>query len=375
VYAFLKKNCRRKDMNKTVQKIKFVMLIIIVLILYFTSDSTKKTLPSMNTKDSTHKSGQSSQNKKEYTLNLALEFVDHAAAAHIALKKGWFKDEGITINACESYVTGMALSAALVRNDIDAAVLCLAPAICAYKNANVDLKVIAGTHLYGYGLAVDTKAVKTLKDLENPNIKIAAPRPGSPVDLFMNKLILEKNLNKDVILNKLLRMSPPKVLMALRTGKIQAGFCCEQFPSMAEDEGFKIIASAKDVWPGMQGSVLAVKQDLIDKSPELVEKLVKIIKKGLEYIHSNPDDACRLTALSLSAVSEHIFPKNPGFDLAALQIKPEVIKKSLFNQMECTPAIDPLQVQKSIDFMAELGYIEPFKAAEILDLRFLNSSF
>ena len=41
--------------------------------------------------------------------------------------------------------------------------------------------------------------------------------------------------------------------------------------------------------------------------------------------------------------------------------------------MECTTHIDPVQVQKSVDFMAKLGYIKWFKAEEILDLRFLRN--
>ena len=41
--------------------------------------------------------------------------------------------------------------------------------------------------------------------------------------------------------------------------------------------------------------------------------------------------------------------------------------------MECTTDIDPEQIQKTINYMAKLGYIKKsFKAEEILDLRFLR---
>jgi len=41
--------------------------------------------------------------------------------------------------------------------------------------------------------------------------------------------------------------------------------------------------------------------------------------------------------------------------------------------MDCSTHIDPDQVQKTIDYMAKLGYIEQFEAEEIMDLRWLNN--
>ena len=60
---------------------------------------------------------------------MAVEFVDHAACAHIAKNKGWFEEEGIKLKFYDSYITGMALAAALSRGDIDIAYICLIPAI------------------------------------------------------------------------------------------------------------------------------------------------------------------------------------------------------------------------------------------------------
>jgi hypothetical protein len=47
---------------------------------------------------------------------MAVEFNDHAAAAYIARDKEWFEKEGVRLSTCESYVTGMALSAGLARD-------------------------------------------------------------------------------------------------------------------------------------------------------------------------------------------------------------------------------------------------------------------
>ncbi|PKK89096.1 MAG: hypothetical protein CVV64_15830 [Candidatus Wallbacteria bacterium HGW-Wallbacteria-1] len=45
----------------------------------------------------------------------------------------------------------------------------------------------------------------------------------------MNRVIEQYGLNRELILSKVMRMAPPKVLLALRSGRVDAGFCCEQF--------------------------------------------------------------------------------------------------------------------------------------------------
>jgi len=154
-------------------------------------------------------------------------------------------------------------------------------------------------------------------------------------------------------------------------GQIDAGFCPEQFPTMGEELGFKVFLTAQGVWPQMQGSVLVVRDALIKDNPEIVRKLVKITQRGVRYIYEHPEDAARIAAGSLTVAGKEVFPLEVGKIAAKLEITPEAILRSLTTRMECTTDIDPVQVQKSIDCMAKLGYIKWFKAEDILDLRFL----
>jgi len=52
---------------------------------------------------------------------MAVEFNDHFAAAWIALDKGWFEEEGLNVTRLETFTTGLELSAALTRGDVDVA--------------------------------------------------------------------------------------------------------------------------------------------------------------------------------------------------------------------------------------------------------------
>ncbi len=306
-------------------------------------------------------------------IGMAVEFTAHSACGHIAKNKGWFKEEGIILNTYDSYVTGMVLAAALARGGIEVAYICLIPAINAYANAGIPIKVVAGIHKYGYGLVVNPDKIKTIKDLENLDIRIGCTREGSPTDALLHKMIDKYHLDQDKILKKTSRMNPPKQLLALKMGQLDAGFICEQYPTMAEELGFKVLLSAQDLWPEMQGSVLVVKEDLIRDHPETVKELVKVTSRATQWIIDHPEDAAQIVASELNVVGERVFPIEVAKYAARLEITPKAMLNSLTTRLDCSNDINPEQIQATIDYMVKLGYIKKgFKAEDILDLRFLK---
>jgi len=317
--------------------------------------------------------GEEGAAREEAPLGMAVEFMDHAACAYVSQDQGWFKEEGLELTSYESYVTGMALAAALARGDIQVAYICLAPAISAYVNAQVPIKIVAGTHKYGYGLVVNPAKVKTVQDLEKPEIRLGCVREGGPVDLLLRKTIDKYNLNESQVLKQVYRMDPPKQVLALRTGQLDAAFLPEQWATMAEEHGFKMLLTSQEIWPEMQGSVLVVKQELIRGHPEVVKKLVKITQRATDWINQYPEEAAEVVARQLQALQAAggtLFPVEAAETASQLEITPEVLFKSM-NRLEYTMDIDPQMVQETIDYMAHLGYIKnSFKAQDILDLSF-----
>jgi NitT/TauT family transport system substrate-binding protein len=97
-------------------------------------------------------------------------------------------------------VTGTALAAALARGDIQIAYICLVPAISVYASAGIPLKIVAGTHKYGYRLAVNPDKIKTIEDLEKPGIRISCVQTGSGSDVALHKSIDKYRLNQEIIL-------------------------------------------------------------------------------------------------------------------------------------------------------------------------------
>ena len=309
---------------------------------------------------------------KTVSLGMAVEFMDHAACAYISQDKGWFEEEGLNLTSYESYVTGMALASALARGDIQVAYMCLIPAINVYANARVPIKIIAGTHKYGYGLVVNPDKIKSIKDLEGSDIRIGCVREGGAVDVLLHKTIDRYNLDEKKILNNIQRMNPPKQVLAINAGQLDAAFLPEQWATMTEDLGFKMLLMSQEVWPEMQGSVLVVKDELIRDHPEVVVKLVKISQKATDWINQHPQEAAEIVARQLQEAGGSLFPVEITAIATKTEITPEVLLRSM-NRLEYTTDIDPVVIQDAINYVAHLGYIKnSFKAEDILDLSFIE---
>jgi NitT/TauT family transport system substrate-binding protein len=298
------------------------------------------------------------------SIGMAVEFMDHAAGAYISQEKGWFEEAGLNLTAYESFETGMALAAALARDDIQVAYVCLVPAINVYANGGVPIKIVAGTHKYGYGLVVDPAKIATVNDLEKPGIRLGCVREGGAVDVLMQRTIDSYNLDEARILDNTRRMSPSQLVLAVKTGQLDAAFIPEQWATMTEEFGFSMLLTSQDIWPNMQGSVLVVKQKLIDDHPETVQKLVNVSQMATDWINEHPEEAAEIVARQLQAAGDT--------DSTQLEITPEVLLRSM-QRLEYTTDIDPQMVQDTIDYVATLGYIKSsFSADDILDLRFLE---
>ncbi len=304
-------------------------------------------------------------------VKMAVEFNNHAAAVYVAQAKGWFEEAGIESVAYESYVTGMALAAAMARGDIQVAFICLVPAITAYANAKVPIRIIAGTHKYGYGVVGDPRRIKAVEDLQRENIRIGCVREGGATDVFLQRLMDTYHLERERVLPRIRRMNPPKQVLAVKLGQLDVAVLPEHHASMAEGFGFKMILTSEDIWPSMQGSVLAVKESLIRDRPELVHTILKVCRRATRWINAYPDEAAELVAQRLQISGQKVFPMDKALMGGQFTIDPQDMARSM-KRLFYSTAIDPEMVQTTIDYLISLGYIKrEMKAEDILDLRYL----
>ena len=305
-------------------------------------------------------------------IGMAVEFMDHAACAYVAQDKGWFKKEGLALSTYESYVTGMSLASAMARGDVQVAYICLVPAINVFANAKVPVKIVAGTHKYGYGLVVNPTKIKTVKELENPSLRIGCVREGGAVDVLFRKVIDTYRLDQTKLIHNIRRMNPPKLVLAIKMGQLDAAFLPEQWATMAEDSGMHMLLTSEDVWPRMQGSVLVVKESLLKEHPDVVKKLVEVTQNATDWINHYPDEAAVILAKYFSAAGDTIFPAQTTNIIEQLDTTPEVLMRSM-KRLDYSVDLDLQVVQETIDYMVHLGYIKQrLNAEDIVDLSWLH---
>lgn len=305
-------------------------------------------------------------NQEGTDLNAAVEYTDHAAAFYFAQGKNLFQENNLNINDVKVYASGVGVAAAFTKGGFDFSYMCLVPAIYTYANGGVPIKIIAGTHKDGYGLVVNSAKIKNFRDLEKSDIKIANGPKGTPSDFLQMLLIEKENLDSEKVLANTVRMNAAKQLMALRNGIVDAVFVPEHFAAMAASfPGMAMLASSRDIWPDMQGSVMVVTDDLLKTKPEAVKKLREINKKSIDLMNENPQEAAVIVAQNLNINQGMVKEETQSLD-ANLEVTPELVAKSMTN-LRSTPDITKQDVQAVIDKMYALGYItKTFDAAEIM---------
>lgn len=321
---------------------------------------------SQNTAPQESASTQNVTSEKETSLNVAVEYTDHAAAFYYAHEKNLFSGTGIKINDVKVYASGVGVAAAFTKGGFDVSYMCLVPAIFTYANGGVPIKIIAGTHKNGYGLVVNSAKIQELSDLEKTGIKIANGPEGTSTD-FLQKLLIEKeNLDSEKIMSNTVRMNAAKQLMALRNGKVDAIFVPEHFATLAASfPSMKMLLKSTDIWPDMQGSVLVVTENLLKNQPETVEKLKEINKKSIQLMHENPQDAAEIVAKNLN-INQAMVKEETQSPEANLEVTPEIAAASM-NNLIMTPDISIEEVQAVIDKMYAMGYLtKSFDAKEIM---------
>ncbi len=262
------------------------------------------------------------------SIRLAIEYNIHPMAAFVGMQKGIFKRDNIDIESFKIYRTGMQLIAATLRKDADITFMCLNPAIIAFSRG-AKIKILALTHLYGYGFV----AKPEIKDVRELNGKtIGTMKMGSPLDLLYQ--IVKERYHLHV---KVRRMSPLKLLIALKRGDLSATFLSEPFATEAAENGFPFLLPIQKIWPNMNGSVVVANDDFIKRHPREVKLFIKALKDATAYINMYPME---------SAECAHKYIKVPT----------EIILKAM-KHMVYTNKIDPKQVEKTIALLRKLHYI------------------
>jgi NitT/TauT family transport system substrate-binding protein len=178
------------------------------------------------------------------------------------------------------------MAEALRNNQIQAAFI-IAPLSIVLHQQGEDVKVVYIGNRHESTLVVrkDLHA-RTLAELAGRTI--AVPMRYSGHNILLLNLIAEAGLRQTI---NVVEMNPPDMASALASGSLDAYFVGEPFAAQTLKDGTSnLFFHVEDISPGFICNLLLVRQQFIEKQPEIVRDLVQgAVRSGLWAQHNSAE--------------------------------------------------------------------------------------
>lgn len=244
-------------------------------------------------------------------VRLGYQFHLWGAPAVVALRKGFFKDEGLTIEG-RKFSSGKAARDAMIAGSIDIGTVGITPFIVGASKGNMSaLAVVCYAGRTGVVMAKAGAGIKTVADLRGKRI---ASKVGSTLDnVFKKRIAPAAGLGeKDYVI---VNATFSDHVSALASGSVDAFLGLEPFASIAEDQ--KLAVPVTDYYKyDLIPNMLAVQTPFVEKHPETCVAFLRGWLRSVEVFKKDPDAAADVM---LSVYKERGYTINDSIIRSALK--------------------------------------------------------
>jgi len=214
----------------------------------------------------------------------------HHLALWIALDKGFFIEEGVSIEVVGVFRAGAAIMAAFGAGDLDMAYVGESPTTIAAARGATRVQVLAQANTEGTALVV-SRSQSSISGLAGLRGKtVAMPGIGTVQDFLLRKALRSQGVDEKEV--NIMVMSPAGMLTALQAGQIDAFIAWEPYPSKAETMGIgRSLVRSRDIWQDHPCCVLAADQEFLKARPLDAQAVVRAHVKATKYIREHADEA------------------------------------------------------------------------------------
>jgi NitT/TauT family transport system substrate-binding protein len=269
------------------------------------------------------------------TIRLAYLQTDlHHLPAFIALEKGFYLQEGLSVEVSGIFRAGPELMSGFSAGNLDVGYVGLSPATVAVANKIAQVKVVSQINKNGSALIVKKNApFNNLAALKGKTIAI--PGHSTIQDFLLRKAILNFNL-KEIQMN-IITIKPPEMIGALSGNSIDAFISWEPYPSMSlTREIGRVLMNSSDIWRDHPCCVMVVNNTFLKNNPSKVRALRSSHITSINYINNN-----RMEAVSIGV-------KYTGMDSKTVEM---ALRNIQFDHQ-----ISSSQVVEYIQFLNKLSY-------------------
>ena len=294
---------------------------------------------------------------KKTTVSFTIAYQDRVAdlAMIVAVKLGYFKDEGLKGVRTMMFHSGPACAEAIIYGKADFGTMGDTTAIIATATKEPVIKIIAshggGEHRHRI-IARIGSGIKSLQDLVNKRIAI---KKGTSTHGGLMLLEKAHGLNLEPYL---VDMDPSDQLTALAVGSVDAFVASEPTPSIAEVKGYGYQIATLGGLNNMYPIFFVVRREFAEKHPDIVVKVLRALIRGARFIREHPEKAATMLA-EITGIPKEVIRRDMNYHYYNVTLDEKVVGS--------------LEVMAS--FLKEIGRIKELpRFNEVIDRRFLSEA-
>jgi NitT/TauT family transport system substrate-binding protein len=215
----------------------------------------------------------------------------------VALKKGFFKDEGLNIDDIVSSSGGGTSLRNMLAGDLPFAQMATTTALAGIRQG-IDLRIVmsGSNHIGELSWAtLPNSGINSIKDLTGK--KVAFTSPKSTTEMVIRNAIEKAGLTGKTEILPMGGLGP--ALTALGLGAVDAAPLNDPRLTL-EPEKYKVLFPAYEVFPQFTWETGVVTREFAEKSPETIRKILRAHRRAVDFMEKNRDE----TALIYSQIFE-----------------------------------------------------------------------
>lgn len=265
--------------------------------------------------------------------------------AYVAHTKGFFAGQGLTSEVSIS-PTAWLIPEQLCSGAVDFAVIPWTR-VAAAEKGEAPLKVLCGSGIEEAAIVV--RQGLTVKQVRS----IAVPREGGMKDLTAMALLDSLGWTRRRVQQRRFPSGDGAIISFFGQGA-DAATMVEPYAAMMEQLGIGVVVKRTgDIWPGAPGCSLAASAALVQRDPEVVQRVVSAYVAAADFVGRFPDEAAEIAAPFIGVHATMV--------CRALQAN-----RPCANAVRNRPAMDQV-----LALMRSLGYLRS-RPGKFIDLRFLD---
>lgn len=287
----------------------------------------------------------------------------------VAMKKGYFKEQGIEVEIKE-FKSGPLVHQALSAGELDMAYIG-SPPVYHWYSRGLNSRILAKVN-YGQAAIISRKdsGVNNLTDLKAK--KMAGVRKGSGMDVLLRGYVLGEaaKLKPDQDL-EIISMPSGNMDSAVDQKVVNAAFIWEPFTSKSLVRGnTQVIFDMNKAVPKYPWYIVMAMPDTLKKKRSAVVKVLRAHKQAVEYLNSKPNagNGIIAKAFKLGTVTDVNGKKHKGTEVVAMA------RERLGWEYELKKD-DIAFIQRLMNYSYSLGYIKKkLKAEDIIDTSLMEEA-